>query len=176
MAAVALAAAAAPALAQRPMIYEGHPAERPEKSKDPWVEIEVDLPAYPAAADLIEFNTAVAQRSHAYIDRRSLYVGEDGIVRYAMIVRPNGGIDNITFEGIRCDTREYKIYAVGDANAWVRVPSPRWAPVEYKEINNQRKYLWREIFCPASGMVKSTAEAVDALKRGINRRQDPAFR
>lgn len=176
MAAAVLIAVGVPAAAQRPMIYEGHPAERPEKPKEAWVEAEVDLPPYPTASNLIEFNTAVAQRSHAFIDRNSLYVGEDGIVRYAMIVRANGGIDNITFEGIRCETAEYKIYAVGDANAWVRVPTPRWAPVEYKEINNQRKFLWREIFCPPSGMVKTASEAVAALKHGINRRQEPALR
>lgn len=156
------------AFAQRPT-YTPQPAPTREVSPGEWIDIDVDPPDYPVPANLIEFNTSVGQRNHAYVDTATLSVGDDGVVRYSMVIRVPGGVDNTTFEGIRCATREYKIYAVGDRDSrWAKTPGTRWRPIEYKEINNQRQFLYREIFCPAGNPVSNREEALRALKRGIN--------
>jgi len=170
--------AAFPAHAQRPINPRPpQPAETPELPKGAWVEFEVELPEYPVADRLVEFNASVNQRNHSFIDPKTLALGDDGVVRYAMVIKVKDGVDNVTYEGIRCDSKEFKVYAVGDAGSrWIKATNAKWLPVEYKEINNQRRYLFKEVFCPREGMVKSSAEALSALKSGINAKATPRVR
>jgi len=51
------------------------------------------------------------------------------VVRYTLVIRSPSGSDNVSYEGIRCNVREVKVYAYGsrgkfhvDANAkWERI-------------------------------------------------------
>ena len=164
------------AFAQRPT-YTPQPAPTREATPLEWVDLDVDPPDYPVPRNLVEFNTSIAQRNHAYVDTGTLTVGDDGVVRYSMVIQASGGVDNVTFEGIRCATREFRIYAVGDRGGrWAKAAGARWHPIEYKEINNQRQFLYRDIFCPTGSVVGSREEAIQALKRGINSKVEPRMR
>ena len=81
-----------------------------------WQEEETPPPAYPAPADLIEFKVVEAGGFRFFVDGSTLAVGKDGIVRYVLVARSPEGADNVTFEGLRCATRESRIYAVGHAD------------------------------------------------------------
>ena len=43
--------------------------------------------------------------------RTSLTVGTDGVVRYTVVVTSPAGARNVNYEGIRCDTYEWRLYA-----------------------------------------------------------------
>ena len=120
--------AAFPAHAQRPINPRPpQPAETPELPKGAWVEFEVELPEYPVADRLVEFNASVNQRNHSFIDPKTLALGDDGVVRYAMVIKVKDGVDNVTYEGIRCDSKEFKVYAVGDAGSrWIKATNAKW--------------------------------------------------
>ena len=60
------------------------------------------LPPYPQEKNLLEFAVGPTGSRRYFIDRQSLSVGADGIVRYTVIVRAAGGAVNATYEGIRC--------------------------------------------------------------------------
>ena len=48
-----------------------------------------------------------------YLDEKSISLAQDEIVRFTLVVETSSGTRNVFYEGLRCDTREYKTYAVG---------------------------------------------------------------
>ncbi len=68
-----------------------------------------------------------AQGSLRYgIDPATLRIGEDGVVRYVMVARSTSGAMTAMYEGLRCGTAEYKLYARYNDNRWAPVMSPQW--------------------------------------------------
>jgi len=142
-----------------------------DENKKPWKEIEAKLPAYPKDGSLIAFDAGSASPHRFFLDAPSLSIGEDGIVRYTLVVKTAGGATNVTFEGIRCDMRQQKVYALGQANgAWTRARNPQWRRIEYQEVNRHHAVLFADYLCTGSGSsrepVKSVAEVTQRLKYG----------
>lgn len=140
-----------------------------DEEVQPWKEIEAQLPAMPKVADSIPLFVSAATDNEFFVDPKSVSVGEDGVVRYSLIVRSSGGALNVSFEGIRCSSHEKKLYAFGRPDgSWSRNKYAKWSPIEYKDRNRQHHMLFDDFFCPGYLIVKDAAEAVYALKRGIH--------
>lgn len=136
-----------------------------------WAEEEVSLPLLPREEDLVEFYVSAMASNRFYIDAANISVGKDGVVRYTLVVRTGGGGVNITREGIRCDSREIKRYAMGkDGGTWVRSRDPDWRPIENKPVNRHHAALSREYFCPQGVPLKDADEGREALRLGKNPR------
>jgi hypothetical protein len=72
----------------------------------------------------------------------------------------------VTFEGIRCETRERKIYAVGhNDGTWAQARDPNWRRIE-RHHPPVYMTLWRDYFCPERTLPTKPRQAVDAIKRG----------
>jgi hypothetical protein len=137
-----------------------------EEGKKTWKEIEAQIPPYPKAENLIPFETSAAGHQF-FIDAPSVSVGDDGVVRYTLLVKTAGGAVNVSFEGMRCETQEQKYYAIGHAGgAWSRARDPQWRRIDLKESNRQHGVLYVDYFCNGSVPVKSARNAIDALKYG----------
>ena len=138
-----------------------------DEDKKPWAEIEAKLPESPRPENLIPFEAGGATPHRFYIDAPSLSVGGDGIVRYTLVVKAAGGATNVSFEGMRCKTREQKQYAVGRGDGkWVPARDAQWRRVEYKDLNRQHGVLYSEFFCPERHVRMVTAKQIlEALKR-----------
>lgn len=160
--AVLLAIAAGPAAAQ----WSGWDYERDEPKKDR-IELEVKPPAYPEEGKLLQFDAGSATPHRFYIDPESISVGQDGVVRYTLVVKTAGGSNNVSFEGIRCDMRQYKVYAFGRGDGtWMAARDPQWRRIEYKEVNRHHGVLYGEILCRDRAPVKSAKDAVNAIRYG----------
>ena len=137
-----------------------------EQEKRNWRDAEVLLPSYPRAGDLIEFAVSSAGAFRFFVDRASLSVSPDGVIRFTLLARSPSGVDNVSYEGIRCATGEYRVYAIGHGDgSW----SPRerpWQRIEPKRVKRWHHALQREYFCPRELPIVSAAEGVDALRRG----------
>jgi hypothetical protein len=130
-----------------------------------WVEQATVLPAPPADSDLIAFFVSSASDFRFAIDQKSLSIGSDGVVRYTLIATSDQGARNITYEGIRCDTREYKIYAFGDASGKLTERyDPVWKRIDEAAANRQRAALFKDYLCP-SGVPARVKEIVATLKQ-----------
>jgi hypothetical protein len=143
-----------------------------DDEKKPWNEIEAQLPAYPREDNLLRFDAGAANSNRFYIDAPSLTVGPDGVVRYTLIIRAAGGASNLSFEGIRCETREHKLYAVGRSDGkWTRARDPAWRDIEYKELNRHHGVLFADFFCDVTRHAKTLPEKsiLAALKRESQR-------
>jgi hypothetical protein len=139
------------------------------ENEKPWVEIQGQLPSYPKSENLLEFDAGPASNNLHYVDSSSVSVGEDGVVRYSLVVKSPAGAMNVTYEGIRCQTNERKVYAYGRANneTWAPATMGKWVDLENIKQNYAQRALYRYFFCPFGiGMVKDADEAVQALKAG----------
>lgn len=132
-----------------------------------WKEEEVAFPAFPRDEDLREFYVSELTAHRFFIDGASLNAGKDGVVRYTLVVRTRGGATNISFEGIHCERREFRIYATGQRNgSWVSARQGQWRPIENKPMNRHHAALSRELFCPGGTPIRSADEGREALRLG----------
>lgn len=150
-----------------------------------WVELQAQLPAYPKPENLLLFDAGPASRNLHYIDASSITVGGDGVVRYSLVIKSPAGAMNIGYEGMRCASTEAKgeilifkfhpierrLYAMGrDDKTWARARISKWEEIENVPQHYAQRALARYFFCPTNVIVKDSAEAVHALKRGSHPR------
>ena len=154
-----------------------------------WAELQMQLPAYPKAENLLPFDAGPASENLHYIDAPSIVVGEDGIVRYTLIIESPAGAMNISYEGMRCATggaregerlqilifkfhiTEKRLYAIGrDDKTWARARASKWEELENIPQHYAQRALARYFFCPANVIVRDEEEAIQALKRGSHPR------
>lgn len=135
-----------------------------EQERRGWKEGEVKLPAFPGTEGLIEF-PVVGGRFRFFIDPASLAVGPDGVVRYTLVARSPSGFANISYEGIRCDTRSYKVFALGNDGRWT-AKNTDWRRIESKSVQSWHYELRVNYFCPDRRPIETVAEGLDALRSG----------
>src|SRR5690348_12438531 len=82
-------------------------------NEKPWVEIQAQLPPYPKPENLLQFDAGPASTNLHYVDAPSLTVGEDGVIRFSLVIKSPSGAMNVSYEGIRCQTAEKRTYAYG---------------------------------------------------------------
>lgn len=133
----------------------------------PWQELETRLPPAPKPENLLPFFVSAATSNRFYVDGASVSRGDDGVLRYTLVVKSAEGAVNVSFEGIRCSTGDVKRYAFGRADGtWGKARESRWEQIGYKDVNRQHHVLYDDFFCPHGVAVGTAREAVDALKRG----------
>ena len=134
---------------------------------DRWSQAQSHLPPYPKPADYLPFKVSATATFDFFVDAKSISVGTDGVVRYSLIAKSPEGVLNISFEGIRCADRQFRIYALGRSDdAWSRARNSRWHALPDDTRNAQRAMLYGDFFCPAFGIIGSAEEGVRALKSG----------
>lgn len=160
---VALAAAAPTATAQQ---VKDTGAAAATFDETPWRELEVKLPGYPKDERLIRVETGPASELRFFVDRDSLSVGEDGVVRFTLVAKSDGAA-NVSHEGIRCSMRERKVYAFGRPDGtWREARDPQWVRIGPPVTDLHRFVLWDDYFCPGRAPIRTANEGVDALKLG----------
>ncbi|MEO5654925.1 MAG: CNP1-like family protein [Nitrosospira sp.] len=138
----------------------------------PWVELQAQLPPYPETENLLQFDAGPVSTNLHYVDALSIAVGEDGVVRYTLVIKSSQGGMNVSYEGIRCQTAEKRTYAYGrNDHTWTRAGRSKWADLETLNQNYAQRALYRYFFCPLGfDMVRDADEAIQALKAGIHPR------
>ena len=132
-----------------------------------WKEIESQLPRVPQGKELVLMDMGPYSRYHFYIDPPSVSLGTDGVVRYTAVIKTAGGALNVTFEGMRCETRELKLYATGRSDGtWSRARNTKWERIT-RYAKPYHFNLYREYFCTSHSRPTPPKVAIDALRRGI---------
>ena len=133
--------------------------------KRSWQEIEADFPAAPNDASLLPFYVSAATANRFFVDGASLSVGNDGVVRYVLVVASPQGGRSVTFEGMRCETKSRRIYASGHADgSWAKSRRNDWIKIQDAAANRQHAALFLEYFCPG-GVIVNDANAIRAALR-----------
>jgi CNP1-like family len=132
-----------------------------------WQESSVEMPAAPQSGSMLPFYVSAATDNQFFVDGASLVVGPDGVVRYVLVIQAAGGVRNVSFEGVRCETRERRVYASGRPDGtWSRSRNDSWQRIRDVPANRHHAALFFEYFCPGGVIVGTADEARDALRRG----------
>ena len=148
---------------QRPALAE--PDEDMDDTR--WKEAELQLPTWPQPENLLAVYVGAATQNEFFVDASTLSVTADGVVRYVLIIRSPGGATTINFEGMRCETRERRIYASGRPDgSWSKARGEEWKRVRDAGPNRYHAALFADYFCPEGVIVRNAEEARNALRLG----------
>ncbi|HET7651159.1 MAG TPA: CNP1-like family protein [Gammaproteobacteria bacterium] len=136
---------------------EGSDSEQQHEEK-------VTLPPYPQRNDLIPFAAPSATTDfHFYIDGKSISIGRNKIIRFALDIVSDSGASNVSYEGIGCDTKNVKFYAFGDSGKWAPVRKPAWQRVHSYQKNRPEAALY-DIWCNYGMPPRNAQEALQKIR------------
>ena len=141
-----------------------------ESGKKEWAESEVPLPPYPEAQNLYSFYVSATASSRFFVDTQNLYIGKDGVVRYSLMIVSPSGVKNVSYEGIRRETREKRTYALGRPNGeWSQARGAIWTKIRNETTNRQHAALFLDFFCP-DGII---AGKVEDVRKALQKEGEP---
>lgn len=102
------------------------------------------------------------------IDPASVSVGTDGVVRYTVVITTPGGERNVNYEGIRCDTYEWRLYAGlnADHNGWDQTVANDWERIQKGTLNAYHSALYTDFFCANKMPAGNARTIVENLRYG----------
>ncbi|MBI5462095.1 MAG: CNP1-like family protein [Gammaproteobacteria bacterium] len=119
--------------------------------REPWKETLRDLPAYPDGKQYVAVSVQIAGSAmQMFVDEPSLTLGDDGIVRYVLLLRSPTGAENLFYEGMRCATQEWRSYAYGTSGGtWQALGDTPWRLIRGQGFERYREQLFRYYLCNA---------------------------
>lgn len=154
---------------QNPVGTGLYPPNKNFEDEPAWKEQqEVTPPAYPKDENLKEFYVSATETNTFMIDSTSLSVGTDNVVRYVLVIKMTGGAKNVSYEGINCRERMWKLYATGRIDGtWAPVRNAaEWRRIENKMVNRHHMALSKDLFCPLGTNIRTADEGRNALRLG----------
>ena len=135
--------------------YRAFESEFDENAKS-WQEIQARIPPYPQAKNLVPFTVSAATRNAYFVDFPSVSTGTDGVVRYTVVIRSPAGAETVSYEGMRCENGERKLYAFGRSDGqgggeWSRNRFARWETIKERQQTSYQKELFYHYFCTVEG-------------------------
>lgn len=156
----------------RKIVVDGNQQSLPDQKYEyeegeAWKEIDIKIPPYPDDGDLMELQLDDPNnRFTYYMDEESLAVSEnDFVVRYTLVIESKRGTRNIFYEGMRCNTLEYKTYAFGTGKGKFR-PSrkPEWKSMFDSGYKKLRMDLMEFYLCDPRKLPRKKNEIVTRIK------------
>jgi hypothetical protein len=138
--------------------YIEKPVSPPEQ------ELDVALPDYPEKKNLLDLKIATDGMQYTvYLDKPSLVKGDDGVVRYTVILVPPSGVWNVSYEGLRCGEKQYRRFAYGIDGHWQPLNTSPWRNVLGGNANRYRSILYQQYFCNPMRLNQSVEQMIDSF-------------
>ena len=139
----------------------------------PWIENETEVLAPPRDEDLVpvSIDRLPAEMELLIDERRITFNPDDRVIRLWLVLRSRAGVNNGSFEGFRCETMEYKVYAYANSSrtpAVSKAKRPSWRAVGKLLSSNYRLELLQDYFCSLGG-ARDPDEIRLALRSEIER-------
>ena len=135
----------------------------------------VKIPFYPNPKNYIPLEIPYAHVKY-FIDAKSVSVGKkDRVARYTVIIRSRSGANNVYFEGIRCDSKQYRTYAYynnADKKPKLMLNS-QWQTIQGVSSYKYRKVLYDMFVCNDSAVRPKAKDIIQVLKYPPS--YDPAY-
>jgi hypothetical protein len=105
------------------------------------------------------------------VDPASVSLGSDGIVRYVVVAASATGAVNGLYEGIRCDTAEFKVYARYNAGSgWTVAKESPWRPLHDAQTSSHSLLIARTGACVGHAPNRSATQIVRDLRAPVDTR------
>lgn len=142
-----------------PLLSQAQQTDDEENQETP-----LQLPAAPQASQLLTFYQNGAQTF--MLDPQSLTLTKEGIIRFSLVAISSSGAKNISYEGIRCETGEKKLYAIGrNDGMWIKTRNPNWTRIYGNSFNNHHSVLAYDYFCEGSTIAGKPERMIERIKR-----------
>ncbi len=132
---------------------EGDEFEYDSSGDKPWREVATQrIPPLPLDAQLMPVPIdSLPPALTLYLDRQGpVLTSQDRILRFWVVIKSSSGAFNATYEGLRCDTRQFKVYAYGRRHASPSVrpaPKPVWRDIGALPGDHFRRELAGDYLC-----------------------------
>ena len=99
------------------------------------------------------------------VDPSTVALGQDGIVRYVVIATSASGVVNALYEGIRCGTGEFKVYARHNpSGGWKAAKDSPWRALQDQPASRHTLVIARTGACMGHGANRSASQIVRDLR------------
>jgi hypothetical protein len=151
-------------------IFSASAQEIAEKPAKVWVDSPVQFPSAPVQENLLPFYSNDSQSF--FIDSKSLAIVADGSLRYTMVSTSKSGAKNVSYEGLRCDTFEKRLFAFGRADgSWSPSRRNEWNEISNKGINQQHSNLAWDFVCETGSIVGNVEKILQRIRSNQTLRQ-----
>jgi hypothetical protein len=97
------------------------------------------------------------------VDTESILIGADGVTRYIVVLTsPNGSVQ-AQYEGIRCDSFQWRLYGTLENGAWRENPLSTWRNIQSNVPNRYQAALAQGAFCNFSSQEKNIKTIIQSL-------------
>ncbi len=137
--------------------------------EEKWKEEDAFIPELPEESDLIKIRGASAYQQYLYaVDGKTLAIGKDGVVRFAMAISSPQGVSNYYFQGLSCENQNIKSYAYASSSSkkFISYQVPQWKPLSERGSMGYTQDLATYYFCNAIGEILKKNQIITNLKYG----------
>ena len=130
-----------------------------------WEETEVKIPTAPPSNDLKPFYVSATTQLKFALDAASIAFGKDEVIRYVVVITSPSGAQQVSYEGIRCEKYEWRLYATMQKDGgWHKTANSRWQVIKNTSYNSYHAALVKDAFCDNSIPRRSAKEIIPLLK------------
>jgi hypothetical protein len=97
------------------------------------------------------------------VDTDSILIGNDGVTRYTVILTSPNGNSQVQYEGIRCDSFQWRLYGTFENGTWQENPLSTWRAIQSNVPNRYQAALAQGAFCNFSSQEKNIKTVINSL-------------
>ena len=97
------------------------------------------------------------------VDTDSILIGADGITRYIVVITNPSGGQQTQYEGIRCDSYQWRLYGTFESSGWKENPLSSWQKIHSDIPNRYQAALAQGAFCDFNNQEKNIKTILNSL-------------
>lgn len=97
------------------------------------------------------------------VDTNSILIGTDGITRYIVVITNPSGGQQSQYEGIRCDSFQWRLYGTYESTGWKENPLGSWKGIQSDIPNRYQAALAQGAFCNFNSQEKNISTILSSL-------------
>lgn len=98
------------------------------------------------------------------VDTNSILIGADGVTRYIVVMTKPSGDNQAQYEGIRCDSFQWRLYGNFENGLWKENPLSAWRDISAHIPNRYQAALAQGAFCNMTTQEKN----IQNILRNLN--------
>ncbi len=117
----------------------------------------------PNNATLVPFYVSPQTIFKFAVDTDSILIGADGVTRYIVVLTNPSGGQQAQYEGIRCDSFQWRLYGTFENQVWKENPLSNWKDIQSKVPNRYQASLAQGAFCNFNSQEKNIKTIIQTL-------------
>jgi hypothetical protein len=117
----------------------------------------------PNQATLVPFYVSQETIFKFAVDTSSILIGADGVTRYIVVITNPSGEQQAQYEGIRCDSFQWRLYGSLENGKWKENPLGEWKVMKQRTANRYQAALAQGAFCNINTQEKDIKNIVQSL-------------